>query len=175
MIINVDNLEKISDNRLKLERILKLKIIIREKEVTIEGKPEDEFIGEKVINALDFDFPVDVALMIKRDDFLFEILNIKDFTRRKDLEIVRARIIGTGGKTLRTLNNLTGCYFEIKDNEVGVIGAPEKIKNAQDAVVSIIQGAKQANVYSYLEKHQVRPIEDLGLKEPKKKGKKAKE
>ncbi len=175
MIINVDNIEKINKNRLKIERVLKLKITIKEKEVTIEGKAEDEYIGEKVINALDFDFPLDVALMIKKDDFLFETLNVKDFTRRKDLETVRARIIGTGGKTLRTLNNLTECYFELKDNEVGIIGSPENIKGAQDAVVSIIQGAKQSNVYSYLEKHRVQPVVDLGLKEPKKKGKKYKE
>lgn len=175
MIINVDNLEKITENKIKLERALKIKLTIQEKEVTIEGKPEDEYIGEKVISALDFDFPLSVALLIRKEDFLFEILNIKNYTRRKDLETIRARIIGTGGKTLKTLNSLTKCYFEMKDNEIGIIGSPENIEHGRNSVISIIQGAKQANVYSYLEKHQIKPIGDLGLKEQKKTKQKTKE
>ncbi|MDD5012256.1 MAG: hypothetical protein PHQ66_01250 [Candidatus Nanoarchaeia archaeon] len=174
-MITSDNIEKIIESKKKLERILNVKITIEDQNISAEGKPEDEYIAEKVIEAINFGFRPPVALMIKKYDFLFEILNIKDFTRRKDLETIRARIIGKGGKTLRTLSNLTECFFEIKGNEVGIICAPEKIKNVQEAVVSIIQGSKQANVYSFLEKHQVQPIIDLGLKEQKKKGKKTKE
>jgi len=37
-------------------------------------------------------------LLIKDEDFVFEIINIKDHTKRKDLERIRARIIGTKGK-----------------------------------------------------------------------------
>ena len=100
---------------------------------------------------------------------MFEALNIKDYTRRKDLATVRARIIGREGKALRTLLELTKCHFEIKDNQVGIIGEPEYMRNAQEAMISIIRGAKHANVYSFLEKHQVKPVIDLGLKEVKKK------
>jgi rRNA processing protein Krr1/Pno1 len=96
---------------------------------------------------------------------MFEIINIKDHTTRKDLGRVRARIIGKSGKTLKTLNTLTQCYFEVKDNCVGIIGDPEYIKNAQEAVIYLIKGSKQSNVYSFLEKHQVKPVFDLGLKE----------
>ncbi len=159
---------KVIKNQKKLEKILKIKITINGKEIIIDGNPEDEYIAEKVIDAINFGFPVPIALLIKKEDFLFEILNIKDYTRRKDFETIRARIIGKGGKTLKTLNQLTECNFELKDNEVGIVGAPEYIKNAQDAVISIIRGAKQANVYSYLEKHHVQPVLDLGLKKKKK-------
>ena len=114
-------------------------------------------------------------MLIKEEDFLFEILDIKDYTHRKDLETIRARIIGKGGKTLKTLNTLTECYFELKGNSVGIIGSPELIKNGQDAVIFLIQGSKQANVYSFLEKHQVKPVVDLGIKEKKKPKRKLKE
>lgn len=170
-MITSDNIEKIIKNKKKLEKILNVKITVDKEEISVEGNPENEYIAEKVIEAINFGFRPSVALLIKKEDFLFEILNIKEFTRRKDFEIIRARIIGKGGKTLRTLNNLTECFFEMKNNEVGIIGAPENIKNAQAAVISIIQGSKQANVYSYLEKHQVKPVLDLGLKEQKKKKK----
>ena len=187
MIIS-DNISKISKNKKKLERLLNVKITIKGerfhgsedsdmqvksgvREISVEGIPEDEYIAEKVLDAINFGFPVPIALLIKEEDFLFEILDIKEYTHRKDLKTIRARIIGKGGKTLKILNTLTECNFEIKNNNVGIIGSPEKIKNAQDAVILIIQGSKQANVYSYLEKHQVQPILDLGLKEKRRKNK----
>jgi KH domain-containing protein len=165
MNIISEDISKIIKNKRKLERLLNVKITIKGDEITIEGNAEDEYIAEKVINAVNFGFPIAIALLIREEDFLFEILDIKDYTHRKDLERIRARIIGKSGKTLKTLNNLTECNFEIKDNNVGIIGNPEYIKNAQDAVIFIIQGSKQANVYNYLEKHKVKPIVNLGLKE----------
>ena len=164
--------KRITKNRKNLEKKLRIKITGRGEEITIHGPPESEYIAEKVIDALEFGFPFSVALLIKEQDFMFEVLNIKDYTRRKDLEKVRARIIGKQGKTLRTLLELTKCHFEIKDNQVGIIGEPEYMKNAQEAMISLIRGAKHANVYSFLEKHQVKPVFDLGLKQVKKNKKK---
>ncbi len=162
-----EKLPRILKNKKKIEAELNVKITNRGKEITIQGKPEDEYIAEKVIDALNFGFPFSDALMIKKEDFLFEIINIKEHTKRKDLERIRARIIGTKGKTLKTLCQLTKCFFELKDNEVGIIGPPEYIQNAQNSIISIIKGTKQANVYSFLEKHQVKPVFDLGLKKEK--------
>ena len=167
-----DKIARITKNRKKLEERLKVKIDNSGKEITITGNPEDEYIAVKVIEALDFGFPFSIALLIKEDDLLFEALNIKDHTRRKDLEVVRARIIGKDGKTLRTLTELTKCHFELKGNQLGILGDPEHIRYAQESAISLIRGAKQANVYAFLEKHQVKPVFDLGLKPIKKKKKK---
>jgi ribosomal RNA assembly protein len=161
----LESASRIIKNRKKLEKKLNVKITNRGKEIVIEGSAMDEYAAEKVIDAINFGFSLSSALLIKEEDFSFEILNIKDYTRRKDLERIRARIIGKGGKTLKTLSQLTDCSFELKDNEVGIIGNPEDIKNAEQGIISIVQGAKQANVYSFLEKHQPMPISDLGLKE----------
>ena len=170
-ILVSEDSSKVAKNKKRLERLLNVKIIIKGEEISVEGIAENEYIAEKVISAINFGFPVSVALLIKEEDFLFEILDIKKYTHRKDFKTIRARIIGKGGKTLKTLNNLTECFFELKDNDVGIIGSPELIKNAQDAIIFLIQGSKQANVYSYLEKHHVKPVLDLGLKEKKDKRK----
>jgi ribosomal RNA assembly protein len=166
-ILPYDENSKAIKSKTKLGELLNVKISLKKNELTIEGTPEEEYTAEKVLEALMFGFPITVALMIKDEDFSFEILNIKDYTTRKDLERIRARIIGTEGKTFRTLNQLTECYFEIKGNEIGIIGDAEYIKNAHEAVISIIHGSKQANVYSFLEKHHIQPILDLGLKKSK--------
>ncbi len=161
----VEKLPRITKNRKKLEKILSVKITNRGKEVFINGNPKDEYTAEKVIEALDFGFPFSVVLIIKEQDYILEVINIKDYTHKRDMERIRARLIGKKGKTLKTFEELTKCFFELKGNQVGIIGDPEYIKNAQDAVVSIIRGSKQANVYSHLEKHQVKPIYDLGLRD----------
>jgi len=160
-----EKLPRIIKNRKKLEEALNVKITNRGKEVFVEGEPLDEYAAEKVLDAIEIGFPLEIALSIKEDEMAFEIISIKDYTKRKDLGSIRARIIGKDGKTLRTLTNLTDCNFEIKGNVVGIIGDAEEIETAQNALISLIQGSKQANVYAYLEKHHPEPIIDLGLKE----------
>jgi len=149
-----EKLPRILKNKKRLEEILNIKITNRGKEILIKGKAENEYIAEKVIDALNFGFPFSAAALIKKEDYLFEILNIKDYTKRTDLNRVRARIIGKGGKTLKTLHQLTNCHFELKDNEVGIIGAPENIEEGQETIISLIRGAKQSNVYSFAKKKQ---------------------
>lgn len=166
-IIIVDKLSKITKNRKRLENKLGVKISNRGREVKIEGNPEEEYVAEKVIDALNFGFGYSDAIQIKEEDFVFEKFSIKDYTHRKNLESVRARVIGTKGKTLNTVGELTGCVVELDGNEVGIIGPAELIKNAQDAVISIIQGAKQSYAYKMLEKNRPQPILDLGLRKEK--------
>jgi KH domain-containing protein len=166
-ILICDKIARVIKSRKQLEKKLNLKIQIQGKKITLEGKPEDEYLGEKVIEALDFGFPFREALEIKQEMKIFEVIRIKENTKRKELKTIRARIIGKGGKTLKVLTNLTGCAFEIKDNEIGIIGYPEEIQNGKKAIEGIIRGAKQSNIYAYLEKHQINPIEEFGLKNPK--------
>ncbi len=159
-----EKLPRITKNRKRLENALNVKITNRGKEVTIEGEPVDEYAAEKVIDAINFGFSLSSALRIKEEDATFEVINIKDHTKRKDLKEIRARLIGTQGKTLKTLHNLTNSSFELKDNEVGIIARAEDVENAQNGVIAIIQGAKQGNVYTFLEKSKQGEITDLGLK-----------
>jgi KH domain-containing protein len=159
-----EKLPRILKNKKQLEEKLNVKITNRGKEVYIDGKAVDEYTAEKVIDAINLGFPFSTAMLLKKEDYVLEVIPIKDYTKRQDLERVRARIIGTEGSTLKTMTQLTKCHFELKDNEVGIIGDPECIENAQESLISLIKGSKQSNVYKYLEKHQPKPVIDLGLK-----------
>jgi ribosomal RNA assembly protein len=161
----IEKLPRIIKNKKQLEKALNLKISNRGKEVYIEGTPENEYLGEKVIEAINFGFPISHALTIKQKELMFEIINIKDYTKRKDLERIRGRIIGKQGRTLKTISQVGDCFLEIKDNEVGIITSPENMKKMQESIVNLIQGSKTSNVYKRLEKTKTGPILDLGLKE----------
>lgn len=160
----VEKLPRITKNKKKLERELGVKITNRGKEVFIEGVADKEFVAQKVIEALDFGFPFSSALKITDEDCSFETISIKEYTKAKDLQRVRARIIGKKGKTIKTLCALTNCDLEIKENTLGIIGDAERIEGAIEALIAIIHGSKQGNVYARLEKSQPKPILDLGLK-----------
>jgi len=163
--IIVNKIARIVKSKKKLEKELKVKIEMRGKEIYISGDPEKEYIAIKVIEALDFGFPFADALEIRGEDFIFEIMNIKDHTNKKNLERVRGRIIGKGGKALKTLSNLSECHIEILENKIGIIGESERIQGVEESLKLLINGSKHSNVYSYLEKHRIHPIIDLGLKE----------
>lgn len=168
VLIITDKIARVIKNRKKLEKILKVKITNKGREVTFEGSPEDEYDAGRVIEALDMGFSFSDAISIKEKELEFDKLNIKDFARRGNLEKIRGRIIGKNGKVLAALSQLTKCSLEMKNNDIGIIGNPEEIKPAIDSIIHLIQGGKHSNIYRGLEKREEKPILDLGLKEKKK-------
>ena len=99
------------------------------------------------------------------EDYMLESISIKSISKRKNISQIKARIIGTKGKTLKLLSELSECHIALHNNIVSIIGTFEKIKIAESAIKNLIKGSKQANVYFYLEKHKKNIIpEDLGIK-----------
>jgi len=103
------------------------------------------------------------------DDFVLEFIEVKEHTRRKNLVDVRARIIGTGGKARKTIENLTGSEIVIQGNTVGVVVDSAHLDAVVQGIESLIQGAKHGNVFAYLEKQNISrrkfDKDDLGLKQ----------
>ena len=154
--IYVENMNHVLPNKKKLEKELEVKITNKGKNVFVNGDAEKEYTALEVMQAINLNFSVNKALLLKNNNTILQTLNIKDITKRYDLERVRARIIGTKGKTLKTLTNLTNCEISLKDNKIGIIGNAEEIKEAIQALTSLIQGSKQGNVYSRVEREKKR-------------------
>jgi ribosomal RNA assembly protein len=150
--IYTEFIRKVFQNKDKLEQELEVKLTNQGKNLFIDGEPDKEFIAIQVIEAINLGFSTEKALLLKKEDIILQTIHIKDITKRKDLERVRARIIGKQGKTLKTLNNLTCCEFAIQDNCIGIIGDTENITEARQAITSLINGSKQSNVYAHTEK-----------------------
>ncbi len=154
--IYIEKLNLIISNKKKLESELDVKITNKGKNLFIDGDAEKEYTAIEVMKAINLGFSIEKALLLKRENIILQSLNIKDITKRHDLERVRARIIGTKGKTLKTLNNITNCEFSLKDNKIGIIGGAEEIEDAIQATTSLVQGSKQGNVYSRVEREKKR-------------------
>ena len=136
----------------EIERAFKVKIDIKGRQITIDGEAVDEFEAAQVVEAVGFGFSTKKALLLKGPEYTFRRISIKDFTRRKNLEDVRGRIIGRQGKTKKTIQDISGVYLELNNNEVGLIGPTEDIEQETAALTNLIRGTKQANVYQKFEK-----------------------
>jgi len=135
-----------------LERMLKSKLIISGRKIEVVGDALVEYDAVRVFEAISMGFKARTAILLLDETVVFEVVYIKDLTRRKNLEVVRGRIIGAQGRTRRTLEQISGCVIKVKDNAVGIIGAAEDVEYAVTAVGSIARGAKQTNAYKYLER-----------------------
>lgn len=165
--------KKILQNKKKLEEELNVKIKSAGKLFFIEGDAEQEYLACQIIDALCLGFSLQEALFLKNEEFILEKLCIRSLTKRHDLERIRARVIGTKGKTKQIIETLGECFISLKDNVVAVIGRADEVKRIMIALQSLIQGKKQTRVYGYLEKERgkdkLKFSEDLGLKKAAKK------
>lgn len=148
----IESIGKVLANKQELEERLKVKLTNRGKLLFIEGNPENEYLALRIIEALNLGFPLQTAFQLEDEEIIFQVLNIKDITKRNDLDVVRARIIGTQGKTLKNLIKLTDCELCLHENQIGIIGHANDVPEAIISLESLIRGSKQGNIYARLEK-----------------------
>ena len=150
--LRVNNPKEINRTKEKIEQKLNAKISLNGRILTIDTDPLNEFEAQRLVDALNLGFSSHIALKVLDEEIAFIKINIKDYANTKNLEVVRARLIGTHGKTKHTLQEITKCDISIHENEVGIVGPAEIAESALTAVTNIIKGTKQANAYKYLER-----------------------
>lgn len=164
----IKNQKEIKKVQKELEARLNLKITAKNKMISIEGEPLAEYEAGLVMDALNFGFEAKESLLLVSEEYSLKQIHIKENTKRKNLRDVRARIIGTRGKTKKTIESLGDCHINITDSFVYLIAPTEKIEYISTAITSLIKGSKQSNVYKFLEnmntKEKINLNEDLGLK-----------
>lgn len=168
--ILISSPEKIKKVLPKIKAKLNIHTDLKRTSITINGNEFDEFTAEKIIQALDFGFEPDDAMMLLKDDRDLGYVNIKEHTHRKNLAEIRARIIGTDGKAKETIQTLTDSAIVIHNNVVGIIADTAHMPYTIQGIISLVQGAKHGNVFSYIERQnanlrKIKP-EELGLRDP---------
>ena len=148
---HIKNIRELIKNKDKLEERLNVKIKIQGNKVYVEGDPLYEYESSLVFKAIAFGFSVKIALLLVDEENIFKTIHIREHTKRR-LKDVLARLIGTKGKTKRVISDISNCYIVIKEGSVGIIGDGKDVENAETAVISLIKGSKQVNMYHYLEK-----------------------
>jgi ribosomal RNA assembly protein len=126
-------------------------------EVTIDetgaADPVLALKARDVVQAVARGFSEDRAFRLLDEDSYLEILDIKDFARSKNrVAQVRARLIGTRGKTRRIIEELTGVDVSVWGHTIAMIGGAFEMAIAREAVVMLLRGSEHKTVYRFLER-----------------------
>jgi ribosomal RNA assembly protein len=132
----------------------KLNIDSQEGDVTVTGEDAvNLYSSREIITAIGRGFNPEIAMLLLRQDYCFEMIDISEYAKTKNHMLrIKGRIIGAQGKSRKTIEQLTDCYISVYGKTVGVIGNPESIILARKAIEAILTGSPHANVYRWLEK-----------------------
>jgi len=131
--------------------------------ITIDSKEGDVFISSKdalnvyntreLITSIGRGFNPEVALLLLKVDYVFELINLNDYIKSKnDLKRIKGRVIGTEGKCRRLIEKLTECHICVYGKTIGIIGEVVNTPIARRAIENLLRGSPHGNVYKWLEK-----------------------
>ena len=106
----------------------------------------------EIIKAIARGFNPEIAILLLKQDYAFEIINLPDFEKKSQFMRIKGRIIGAEGKTRRIIEEHTECFVSIYGKTVSLIGSADTIHIARKAVEMIIKGSPHSTVYTWLEK-----------------------
>ncbi len=128
------------------------------------GDPLLALRGPDIVKGIGRGFTPDEALrLLETDLMMLDIIDIEAHARNtNDLQRLKGRLIGEGGRTRELLEELTGASVVIYGSTLSSIGGPEQIETVRRAVEMLLDGAPHGAVYSYLEDRK-REREQSGL------------
>jgi len=107
----------------------------------------------EVIRAIGRGFNPEIAMQLLKQDYGIEFISVMDYAKNpNDLERLRGRVIGEGGKSRKTIEDLTFTYISVYGKTIGIIGQLERIAPARKAVEALLSGRKHGTVYKFLER-----------------------
>ncbi len=119
-----------------------------------------------VVRAIGRGFAPEKAFRLFQDDTYLDVLDVTDFVGKdtKDVARVRARLIGTRGKTRASIEDASGAHVSIYGKTVALLGEIEEVQIAREAVEMILDGAPHTAVYKFLERRRKElRLHDLGF------------
>ncbi|MFH1591511.1 MAG: KH domain-containing protein [archaeon] len=140
--------------RLEEDTDTRLKVDSKEGDVFVEGEDAIKlYTTREIILAVARGFNPETAMELLKSDYLFESINIQDFSRNKtDLLRIKGRIIGQDGKTRRIIEDLTETSISVYGKTVCIIGDPSNLSIARRAIEMLVRGSPHKKVYTWLEK-----------------------
>ena len=147
---------KKGETKKELEEETKTKIDVdsKEGEVRISGKDAISLFSlREVIRAIGRGFNPDIAKLLLKPDYCFELISLNEIAKNKsDMLRLKGRIIGAEGKSRKIIEELAECYICVYGKTIGIIGQSEEVAIARIAVNNLIKGSRHSSVYRWLEK-----------------------
>jgi len=111
------------------------------------------FKAIEIVTAIGRGFSPENALTLLEDDNTLHVIDLREFAGKSNsnIERIKGRIIGEGGKARRNMENLSDTHISVYGKTVSIIGNTTKLRSAVDAISSISSGSMHGAVYNKLE------------------------
>lgn len=153
----------------EVEEATKTKLNIDSKEGDVFVSGEDAiglYSAREIIKAIGRGFNPDIALLLLKQDYIFEIINLSDYAGKSKDNLLRlkGRVIGKEGKARRVIGELANCHICVYGKTISIIGMAENVSVGNQAIDFLLKGSTHANVYKFLEKKR-RELKRRGILE----------
>lgn len=111
------------------------------------------FKAMEIVTAIGRGFSPENALTLLKGENTLHVIDLREFAGKSsaNVERIKGRIIGEGGRARRNMENLTGTHISVYGRTVSIIGDGSKLRSTVDAISSISGGSMHGTVYSKLE------------------------
>ena len=125
-------------------------VMITTKKLTDDIEP---FKAVEIVSAIGRGFSPENAMRLLSGENSLHIIDLREFAGKSpdQIERVKGRIIGEGGTARLNIENLTNSFITVYGRTVAIIGEPNQLRLAVDAISSLSSGSMHGPVYSKLE------------------------
>ena len=111
------------------------------------------FKAMEIVTAISRGFSPENALTLMKGENSLHVIDLREFAGKStaNIERIKGRLIGEGGKARRNMENLSGTLISVYGKTVSIIGDTTKLRLAVDAISSISSGSIHGAVYNKLE------------------------
>ncbi len=111
------------------------------------------FKAMEIVTAIGRGFSPENALTLLKGENALHVIDLREFAGKSsaNVERIKGRIIGEGGRARRHMENLSGTHISVYGRTVSIIGDSSKLRKVVDAISSISSGSLHGTVYTKLE------------------------
>jgi len=111
------------------------------------------FKAVEIVSAIGRGFSPKKAMTLLNGDNTLHVIDLREFTGKSPTQVerIKGRIIGEGGKARKNMENLSSTSISVYGRTVAIIGDATKLKLAVDAISSLSSGSMHGSVYRKLE------------------------
>ena len=111
------------------------------------------FKAMEIVTAIGRGFSPENAMRLLKGENALHVIDLREFVGKSPAQVerIKGRIIGEGGKARINMENLSGTSISVYGRTVAIIGSPTQLKHAVNAISSLSGGSMHGSVYNKLE------------------------
>lgn len=137
-------------------------VVVKSEKINEQVQP---FKAIEIVTAIGRGFSPENALRLLKGENSLHVIDLREFVGKspEQIERIKGRIIGEGGKARLNMENLTNTSITVYGRTVSIIGEPNQLRLAVDAITSLSNGSMHGPVYTKLESARRKEKADKAL------------